>query len=208
MKNLITQTSMDMIQNHNVRLIQYFQNLASRDEGECNNYELCMKRSMPDIMEFLFRFSGVDASLLANSTACLFELRPQKGGASLEELSPASEVSGIIREHVHFCNSMALCYNSIMELNNDTFLFSDQRSSGHDHLRRYLKLVLGDAFVEAFWDRLFFGRLEIGAESVMFFPRFNASAVCKEERFSFQTKFNLLTSLLSKHTKDQEVLAV
>lgn len=207
MKNLITQTSMDMILNHNIRLLQYFQKLAAMDDNECSHYDLNLKRSMPDVMNFLVKFSSVDAEVMANSTACLFELRPQTGVASVEELSPATDSYKIIQEHINFCNSLVLCYHSIMELNNDTFLFSENNSS-NDHLFRYLKLVFGDIFTEHYRAGLSTGRLKLENDSVMFFPRFNTTAICEDERFSFQTKFRLLSSLLSNQTKDQEVLTV
>lgn len=199
MKNLITEKSQKMIFQHNVRLLNYFKKLALSDESEDNHYEMSIRRIMADFLTFLKTYSGIDVSLLANSSVCLFELRPIADVNTQYNVYSHTDAAILVQDHINFSNAFIQGYINAQELFNNSFLFSDDRQNSR-YLEKYLRMVFGNSFINSFWDQLSAGNLRLSYDTVMFFPRFSAKLFSGDKTFSFQSRTRILTAILSGQT--------
>lgn len=202
MKNLITEKSQKMIFQHNVKLLNFFKKLALSDEEKDSHYETNLRRIMADFLAFLKTYASIDVSLLANSTACLFELRPI-AEINTHDVYSASETAVLVQDHVNFASAFVQGYLNAQELFSTSFLFSDDGENSR-YLDSYFRTVFGNGFINTFREQLSEGSLHLSYDTVMFFPRFSPKLFSGDKTFSFQSRTRILTAILSGQTAGEQ----
>ncbi len=205
MNSIITPYNQDLIRNLNIRLLNYCKELALTADEKLSNYEKHLKRSMSKFMKFLVKFKDKNVAHLANSTACLFELKLGGNTEALYALDN-TKASEVIRGYATFVNAFSYALVNYKNLDNENLSIFNTRTNGNA-VKNYLSLTFGSELISRFRDQLKVGSFKIDSlDGVMLVPRFNGRVLEMHEDFSFLIKQQLLISVLSSNRKKEDII--